>query len=87
DAGPIILVIIILQKNCYTAIPNDIINQSTPAECIRFGYFDTIISLYKKIEGWLIDDVKEAHAEEYELFEGGTHHLEEKIEKYRNNIT
>ncbi|MHB8117881.1 MAG: hypothetical protein ACYDHX_04015 [Methanothrix sp.] len=60
------------------SIPHDIIMQSTPAECFELGYFDTIISLYKKIYDWLSADVEEAHAEEHERFRETVNRLEEK---------
>ena len=59
-------------------IPNDIIMQSTPAECFAFGYFDTIVSLYKKIDNWLMDDVQEAHAGEHEKLREWCQRIEEK---------
>jgi hypothetical protein len=67
-------------------IPHDIIMQSTLAECLELGYFDTIISLYKKIDGWLSADVEEAH-EEYKNFREAMDELDEEWGNHFHSIT
>jgi hypothetical protein len=60
-------------------VPNDIIMQSTPAECFELGYFNTIISLYNKVNGWLSADVDEAHDEENKRHEEWSKRFDEKM--------
>jgi hypothetical protein len=68
------------------SIPHNIIMQSTLAECLELGYFDTIISLYKKLDSWLCADVEEAH-EEYKNFREGMDELDEEWGNHFHNIT